>query len=464
MDNIGNRYMLDQPLKRLTNGLLLKGMDLTCNRDVLLYTFQETDESAHQEALRWLRKASQMSDEHFMHILDAGSEDGTLFAVLQAVTGSPLSDRLSDLEITGHKALTYVHELAKGIRETRRQRLLECSVDAENLWIEDNGRLRIMNFWTEGKNGRRGVPGLALLLYQLGAKTDIPTSSISAYSFELNRSFADLSDVTRERAVALACKAYEGICTLADFQQELEILLGIGSERKEPLLTSALPAYDMMASNGRKRKSAVPESHAFVEHKTGERKGKGRTAEGRKPGEPQARINAAFNRKIAELREMFLESFQLRKWHLFATAGFSVLVLLLWLSLPHSEHVNGSKLQTIPTPDSTKVSVNRTETSKPSASASAMPTRTAAPTAKPLDAEVQPADDGAVQAKAGVVPDLVAHTREDAEKMTIASGLRYQFFLESNVAVKGVVFKQDLTPGTAVKNGDRITFWVSKGK
>ncbi|MDF2647773.1 MAG: hypothetical protein K0Q73_3578, partial [Paenibacillus sp.] len=61
------------------------------------------------------------------------------------------------------------------------------------------------------------------------------------------------------------------------------------------------------------------------------------------------------------------------------------------------------------------------------------------------------------------VPDLLTHTRENAAKMAIASGLRYQFFLESNAAAKGVVFKQDLTPGTAVKNGDRITFWVSKG-
>ena len=167
---------------------------------------------------------------------------------------------------------------------------------------------------------------------------------------------------------------------------------------------------------------------------------------------------------MAELRELFRESFKPRKWHLFATAGFGVLVLLLWLTLlPHQEHVNGSKPQTIPTPDPTAVSVNRPETSKPSASASPMPDRTAAPTAKPLDAEFQRADDDAVQAKAGVVPDLVAHTREDAEKMAIASGLRYQFFLESNAAVKGVVFKQDLTPGTSVKNGDHITFWVSKG-
>lgn len=437
MDNIRNRYMLDQPLKRVANGLWLRGMDLTFKREVLLYTFQEIDESVHQESLRWMRKASQMSDENFMHILDAGSEDGTLFVVVQALTGSPLSDRLSDMDITGHKALTYVYELAKGIRETRRNRLLECSVDAENLWIEDNGRLRIMNYWTEGKNGRRGVPGLALLLYQLCAKTDIPTSSISAYSFDLNRSFADLSDVTRERAVALACRAYEGICTLADFQQELEVLLGISGERKIPLLTATLPAYDMMSSTGRKRKSAVHESHEYVEPKTG-----------------------AAGRKMSELSELFRRSFQLRKWHLFSTAGFGVLVLLLSLSLrPHSDHVNGSKQQTIPTPASTEISVNRNETSETSASPSVMPTQTAAPMSKPLDATV----DGAEQAKAGVVPDLVTHTREDAAKMAIASGLRYQFFLESNAAAKGVVFKQDLTPGTAVKNGDRITFWVSKG-
>ena len=181
MDNIGNRYMLEQPIKELTNGLLLKGMDLIFKRSVLIYTFQVTDGLAHQEALRWMRKASQMSDEHFMHVLDAGSENGTLFAVLQGGTGRPLSERLLDLEITGRKALMYIHELAKGIREARRKRLPECSVDAENLWIEDNGRLRIINFWVEGRYGRRGVPGLALLLYQLSAKTDIPTSSSSAY-------------------------------------------------------------------------------------------------------------------------------------------------------------------------------------------------------------------------------------------------------------------------------------------
>lgn len=352
---------------------------------------------------------------------------------------------LSDLEITGHKALTYVHDLAKGIRETRSKRLLEYSVDVENIWIEDNGRLRIMNYWTEGRNGRRGVPGLALLLYQLAANTDIPTSSISAYSFEMNRMFADLSDVIRERAVDLACRAYEGICTLTDFQQELAVLLDINGDSKETILTSDLPfARDMVSPSGRERKAAVRESHVLIEPKKGGQRVEERKEEGRNPGQSQTRISTVSDSKMAELSKLYRELFALRKWHLFATTGFGLLVLLIWISLrPHPDLVNDSKPQKIPTPVSTEASVNRTETPKPSASSSALPAKTSAPTPKSLNAEVQTEVD---EVKAGIVPDLVTHTKEDAEKLAIASGLRYQFFLKSNAAAKGIVFKQDLTP------------------
>ncbi|TVY03974.1 PASTA domain-containing protein [Paenibacillus cremeus] len=423
MNHIAKRYILEQPLTEITNGLLVRGMDLTFQRSVLLYTFQESDELALQEALRRMKKAFQVSGEHFMHVLDAGSENETLFAVLQAYSGSPLFDRLIDLEITGHKALMYVLELAKGIRETRRNRLPECAVDAKNLWLDDNGRLRIINFWAEGKYGRRGVEGLALLLYQLGAKTDIPTSSISAYSFEMNRLFADLSEPARARAVALASKAYEGLCSLGDFQQELEALLDFGHEGKElPLL---------------------------------------------KPREPrsQPRITTATDRKNSEQPALFREWIQRLRWPLFAAAGSGVLVLLLWLTLrPLPYHSNGSKPQTTPTTVPTAIATNRTETPKPPPPATSSQARTDVPLNKASEVEAQPENDSTIQAKMGIVPNLVAHTREDAEKLAIASGLRYQFYLEANDADKGIVFKQDLTPGTAVNNGDRISFWVSKGK
>ncbi|MZQ86882.1 PASTA domain-containing protein [Paenibacillus sp. 5J-6] len=398
MGNLVDRYMIVKPLKQMSNGLIVRGQEVSSKRDVLLYTSQESDETANHEVLRWMEEASQMTNKHVMQIVDFGTEDGTLYAALQVESGKPLSDRLNDLEITGHKALTYVHELALAIRKTRSNQLLDYAVDAENLWIEANGQLRILNSWTQGKNGRRGVPGLALLLYQLGAKTDIPTSSMSAYSYEMSLLFADLAEVTKQRAVALACKAYEGLSTLEEFQLELGDLLGLDGNRSKPL------SYSHAESSITKKKKTV------------------------------------------------------RKWTVMASTSFGVLVLLLLIALrPHSDYADDANRQPIPTSGTAANSPNATVT--PQSSATPSPT----PTGKPVVAETLPTGDDAEQAEKGIVPNLVGHTREDAEKMALASGLRYQFLLEPSTADKGIVFKQDMVPGTTVNDGDRITFWVSKG-
>jgi len=419
---IKNRYIYDPAaMKPMRNGQWGRAIDQTFQREVELYTIHEADQAAHQETLRLLSKASQMSSEHFMHILDAGSEEAALFVVLQALTGGPLIERMADGEGSGRKVLAHIYELAQGIRETRVLRLPECAIDVENLWMEDNGRLRIINYWSEGKHGRRGVPGLALLLYQWSANTDIPTSSIQAYAFEVRRLFADLPDETRERAVAWACKGYEEKCTLAEFQQELEVLLGIRPARSgattAPRSHQRKTIVEAPAVNGRK---GVP-------------------------------------------------ALQLRKSHLLIAAScLGIFVLILWLSTrANPSDVSSAKPATTLTPALTAVAPQpRNDPSQPSAPASvpvaAAPDETAAPTSTPIEATATPADEEPPQA--GIVPDLVAHTKEEAAKRAVASGLRYQFFLASSDAPPGIVFKQDLTPGTAVNKGDRITFWVSNGK
>ncbi|BFT72112.1 PASTA domain-containing protein [Paenibacillus sp. P36] len=404
LTNLANRYRIVQPLKQMTNGQIVRGKDVASKRDVLLYIFQESDALAHEEVLQWMKKASQISNEFFMQMLDFGSEEGSLYAVLRAESGSLLSDRLNDVEITGNKALTYVHELAIAIREAQLKQQMAYSVEVNNLWITDNGQLQIMNRWTEGSNGRRGAPGLGLLLYQLAAKSDIPTSSMSAYSYEMGLLFADMAEATRERAVALACKAYEGLCTLEDFQLELEGILGISGEKREP--------------------------------------------------------RTQFDAKPSTISEKKI----VLKWPLIASAGVCVLVLVFFLSMrPHADYANDAKKPTTAKPDSAAVSTSGADSSKPSASPT--PDRTPTPLVEPGDAQTHPtpAGDSTGQDDHGVVPDLVNHTREEAEKMALDAGLRYEFFLESSSAAQGTVFKQDITPGTAIHNGDRITFWVSKG-
>lgn len=400
MSNLADRYMIVQPLKQMSNGLIVRGKDVTSKRDVLLYTIEESDELTNQDGLRWMEKASQLTNAHIMRIVDFGLEEGTLYAVLQVDSGQLLTDRLNDIEITGHRALTYVHELAQALRIRHSNQLGDYAVDAANLWIEENGQLRILNSWTKGKNGRRGVPGLALLLYQLGGKTDIPTSSITAYSYEMSLLFADLAEATRERAVALASKAYEGISTLEEFQLGLGDLLGINGERSKPL------------------------SHSYVE--------------------PSATK----------------EKMTVRKWTIIASASFGVIILLLLIALrPHSDFADHAKQQTTSTSDPITNSPNATAT--PQSSAPATPTPT--PIGKSIDAEPEPTGDGAERVELTVVPNLVAHTKDEAEKMALESGLRYEFFLAPSTADKDTVFKQDMVPGSTVNEGDRITFWVSKG-
>jgi beta-lactam-binding protein with PASTA domain len=77
-----------------------------------------------------------------------------------------------------------------------------------------------------------------------------------------------------------------------------------------------------------------------------------------------------------------------------------------------------------------------------------------------LDNATQPGA-GQEQVKA---PSLVGISRQEAEKLILATGLHYQFFLEANDQAQGTVLKQDPLPQTIVPSGGNITFWVSKGK
>lgn len=434
MEVIGNRYKLEQSLKQIDKGLLYRGRDLALKRDVLIYTLQELEQAAHQEIFRWMGKAPRLSSGQFMHILDVGSVNGTLFAVLQHRTGGPLSEQLNDIEISSRQMLEYVHKLANCIHESRRQQLLQYAVDADNLWIDESGTLRVINYWTEGRKGHTGTPGLALLLYQLGSRTSIPTSSMSAYSYDLDLAFADLPDDVRNRAVDLACSAYEGQCNLSEFMLEVEALLDFDSES-----TADLRSQEREISPRTPMEYAVDSSAQTMNMD-------------RKPNSRSRRI-----------------------W--FSASGFIVLLLVCWIVLhPHSGHSAKPKASM---PVSTSDTVSHPASSKSDTSTSDHPNHTdpaeakstpnssdsaAATSDQPQSGSTPSSHEVSLQTKIGVVPNLINHTRGDAEKMCLASRLHYKYFLVPDAAPIGLVFKQNITPGTKFKQGTRITFWVSKGK
>ncbi|MFC4766630.1 PASTA domain-containing protein [Effusibacillus consociatus] len=62
------------------------------------------------------------------------------------------------------------------------------------------------------------------------------------------------------------------------------------------------------------------------------------------------------------------------------------------------------------------------------------------------------------------IPNLVGLTKTEAEQLLLSKKIRYQFFIEPSDAEADKVFKQDKEPGKPYQQGDRITFYVSRGK
>lgn len=73
--------------------------------------------------------------------------------------------------------------------------------------------------------------------------------------------------------------------------------------------------------------------------------------------------------------------------------------------------------------------------------------------------------DGTATVVPGTMPNLIGLTQEEAEKQALAAGLKYSFKKENAEGVEaGKVFKQEPEAGTKVKKGDKITFYVARGK
>ena len=90
-----------------------------------------------------------------------------------------------------------------------------------------------------------------------------------------------------------------------------------------------------------------------------------------------------------------------------------------------------------------------------SAKATPSPSPTVTPTPKPAGTPIP---------DIVAVPNLVGLAQATAEQHARDSGLRYTYYLEPNDGPAGTVFKQDLPANQQVAKGERVTFWISKGR
>jgi len=492
-ERIGNRYVPGTKILRVSSGEIYSGRDLSLNRDVYLYMTQNGEGSFAPAHLQTLREEwSRYDDDRFMHLLDAGWDQGTFYAVLPAANGQPLLLQLKRINWTAREILSQIYELGRAMQDAMEKGAVRFSVTADNVWLHGK-TMKFVNYWSEGNETEQGVTGLCGLLYQLCTRSSAIPSELQAFSLHLYASLHDLPVKQRDAVLSVVRQGRAGELTLSSFLFGLHDLLREFDRQAEPERQAPVRGHRRFADdavraplayqtanesgNANERKAAVETGNAAEGNAaagTGKVPGRN-TAIGTRTGSEHTK-NGRTVLNIILFAGIFVISFAL------------VIGLILHIprengpfAPPDDSPLENSGTQAAAEGSGSQESEDmrpQENTGQQEVAAPADPDRQPGKDRRqenrpegndeetgPYDPEAEkqadPGEDPSDQATVSV-PRLIGLNREEAEQLALAHGLRYSYFLENDERPQGTVFKQEPAPDQIVPKGSRVTFWVSR--
>lgn len=396
--SIEQRYVPHSQLLSLHRGNLHYGEDVSLRRPVILFTAEYGSAQSAEAYTQKFRKTASFNHDGFHHILDTFFAESSVLIVLQYRPGRLLREELDKKRWTFPEAISLVTDLGVSMLDAMEEQITGFSIGVDNLWLSEDGRLSVINYWEEGEPQTQGAIGLCRLFTRLlSGSAEIP-GPFEALHTHLERTRIPMATPEQKDAlVKLIKRVSQGQASLSSLVFELRGLPAANrpdsEEIKAPPLREAVPADD---------------------DETDE-----------EPARPGSRRLGLSLGAVAFLAAV-------------------VVVWALWPSGKSKEHV------TVPPSAS----------AKPAASPS--PAHTPEIEKKQTTAGTGSRSDGTGQTEEVLIPNLVGMTQADAESQALTSGLHYEFYLEASDKADGSVFKQDPPAGTKAYKGDNVTFWISK--
>ncbi|SDC54292.1 serine/threonine protein kinase [Paenibacillus sp. UNCCL117] len=454
------RYVLHKPVLPARNGMLFAGEDLSLRRDIAVFVSEQPSRIEQQAYMRLLQAVAHYNDSRFLHLLDVGVEELSIYAVLKAYPGEPLSSQLKEGRRTPLEAAAAVSELGQGVSEAAGRDISGFSVLADNVWVGDDGGLKIVNYWEKAERQRQGAYGLAGLFYQLVTGGE----AIPADGKERLRALrAAIEPHAREewteRLIALLSRVWEGGETLRGMVDQLAVLAGSPpvEEPPNPLLARAQEEAELSASRAlsslREELGADTARHAGWS-RPGPDRAMEASVEDSEAAEPEeSEEQRPIGRRI--VRKTFFGI-------TLAGVALASAVGVFFLFLELGAHL-GKKPASAVTEEAVKPQPagSQQATGTPLVSSKVTDRQPEAPVlpAKPPEEERKEETDAVVEA-----PELVGLNKQEAEKRALDSGLKYEYFLEKNPNSANTVFRQSPAPGTVLAKGESVSFWISKGQ
>ncbi|MCZ8521810.1 MULTISPECIES: Stk1 family PASTA domain-containing Ser/Thr kinase [Paenibacillus] len=450
-ESFRSRYVLGQPILPMISGMLYGGKDLSLHREVLLYVVDSADDSLRQAAMARLQEVAPLSDNRFLHMLDVGMEKPYLFAVLKTFDGRPLIESLPGHGLTDREILSGVFELGRGLQDAMEEGVSGYAVDAANVWLCDDGRLKIINYWDKGQDSKKGAQGLARLLLQLLTRKEEPELGPPGER-ALRASLSSLNAVQQAELIAMLRRTAVRQETLSSLVVHLGLLV------KSP---------EALSSRASLHETPVYETVEAVRAELGRREAPPRhvpppsSAPAAFPPEPDEEEEEAPAPKRAWKTGLKL----LLGAALVLTAGTAVFV---WLvnEAPSLPGMPGKQESAAPAPDTgAAVPSAPPATSVPAGpdkGSGKAPEKPAEPPDKSSEGEGAALEGGSVE-----TPNLIGLQQADAEakadKIAKETGLGYAFYRKPSEEPAGTVFDQTPKPGEAAPRGTKVIFYISRG-
>jgi Tol biopolymer transport system component len=159
LPDLGPRYRIQQELGRGGMGRVFVARDLHLDRQVaikLLATGAHREEELRRFAQE-ARAAGSLNHPNILAVHDIGSCEAGPYIVSELLDGSTLRERLDGKPLPLKAAQRYTVELAKGLAAAHEHGVIHCDVKPENLFITNEGRLKILDFGLAKLTGARFV-------------------------------------------------------------------------------------------------------------------------------------------------------------------------------------------------------------------------------------------------------------------------------------------------------------------
>jgi Tol biopolymer transport system component len=146
--DVGERYRIERELGRGGMGRVFAARDLKLDRQVAIKLLSP---GAHrpdelQRFAQEARAAGALNHPNILAVHDIGTCAAGPYIVSEMLSGSTLRDRLHGKPLPLKKAVRYAVQLAQGLAAAHDRGVTHCDVKPENLFVTDEGRLKILDF------------------------------------------------------------------------------------------------------------------------------------------------------------------------------------------------------------------------------------------------------------------------------------------------------------------------------